>query len=653
MGCSMGETVDQSKKQLFVRISETLNHKGYLIPRDDYEKTLVDGFESETDHYHSVYFYNEDHEKTFKEKGTISGITDVVTDKLIFDFDNEKDVESARQDTITAVSRLKNMGVQPDDIDLYFSGLKGFTVIVKLDRFIKPDEHAHVALEVVGKGLATIDASVYNPSRVLRVPNTKHPTSKLYKVKLSHYQLSNFNVDKIKALANSPKTFTPTKPVTLNPNVFVLPEKPKKEKKHYNMEVGSAPRHWKDYKWKLLNAEGLEAGERHNAMMVVAATCRGLGYNRDITEAMLNTFDGKYAEVTKQDRDEVEVERSLDAVFADNWNGGQFSVEKNKWLQKYCERVGIKPQEEKLFLNINDLHHSFNDFALNFDKNLIKTGIPELDKHTTFLTSTHNGVLGKPGAGKTSFMLQWLAHTNEQDINSICYSLDMSRQTIYGKMLQAVSGYSFTGAVEKFKQNDKWVQEQVRKIQDRWGKVDFNFKSGVTVDMIKDDIKRQEDKTGNKTRLLMIDYLECLQSKYSDPSTGSGLISNELKDLASELEVCSVLLLQSQKHSTSEISDPLLSMKFIKGSSLIEQSLSTILTLWREGYDPKTVADDKFISFAVVKNRFGGLWTDDFSWEGLRGSISDITDEGREHIKELRERKKKMKADEAGEDPWK
>jgi hypothetical protein len=42
-------------------------------------------------------------------------------------------------------------------------------------------------------------------------------------------------------------------------------------------------------------------------------------------------------------------------------------------------------------------------------------------------------------------------------------------------------------------------------------------------------------------------------------------------------------------------------MKAIKGSSVIEQSCSVVLTLWREGYNPKTVTDDRYISFAAVK----------------------------------------------------
>ena len=105
-----------------------------------------------------------------------------------------------------------------------------------------------------------------------------------------------------------------------------------------------------------------------------------------------------------------------------------------------------------------------------------------------------------------------------------------------------------------------------------------------------------------------------------------------------------MLLLQTQKHSTPDISDPLLSLKGVKGSSLIEQSCSTILTLWRDGYNPKHVQDDKYISFAVVKNRFGSLWSGDFSWNGLRGDIRELSEEELDSLAEFRERKRQEKA---------
>jgi replicative DNA helicase len=117
--------------------------------------------------------------------------------------------------------------------------------------------------------------------------------------------------------------------------------------------------------------------------------------------------------------------------------------------------------------------------------------------------------------------------------------------------------------------------------------------------------------------------------------------------LANELSVCILLLLQTQKHSTPDIADPLLSMRCIKGASVIEQACTLVTTMWREGYNPRTVDDDKYISFAAVKNRIGSLWTGDFAWDGVRGQISEMAQEQQDALQAFRNRKKDQKIKEA------
>ncbi len=77
------------------------------------------------------------------------------------------------------------------------------------------------------------------------------------------------------------------------------------------------------------------------------------------------------------------------------------------------------------------------------------------------------------------------------------------------------------------------------------------------------------------------------------------------------------------------------------------------MSLWREGYNPKTIEDDKYISFAVVKNRLGQLWSDDFSWNGVKGVISELTEEQRYDLEEFKKRKQEQKAlEKANSDSW-
>jgi hypothetical protein len=123
----------------FIRICDGLNDRGTLLPADEFDDT----FEADTDFYRSVYYYNEEHVKRFEEKGSIKGITDVLTDKLTFDFDKKDDLEAARKDALTVIDRMTNYhSIDFNNIEIYFSGHKGFTVQITLDRLITPEQHS-------------------------------------------------------------------------------------------------------------------------------------------------------------------------------------------------------------------------------------------------------------------------------------------------------------------------------------------------------------------------------------------------------------------------------------------------------------------------------------------------------------------------------
>src|ERR1044072_2824473 len=134
----------------YIRITEGLNDKGELIPADELDLTKT----SEMDLYASHYYYNEQQYEQFLKNGTVSGIKDVVTDKVIFDFDDKNDLEKARKDAVELVSRLQEIKIdERNDIQISFSGYKGFTVVFKLDRMITPEEHTHFAVNVIGQDL--------------------------------------------------------------------------------------------------------------------------------------------------------------------------------------------------------------------------------------------------------------------------------------------------------------------------------------------------------------------------------------------------------------------------------------------------------------------------------------------------------------------
>jgi KaiC/GvpD/RAD55 family RecA-like ATPase len=627
----------------YVRLCKGVSDKGTLVSSDQ----VMDLVDDTHDWYVSTFSYTEEHKNKFETSGSIRGIEDVTTNHLYWDFDDKVDPQKAMDDAKTLVSRLsKNMSGEPE---IYMSGSKGFHVIVKVDHELTPEQTGLTCIKLA-EGLKTLDLSVYNASRILRVPGTKHQKTGLYKFPLTSKELSSWDFNKVKSKAVSLENTHEYSwgKYNLSKEDIVTPKVKENKTTIKDVDLSQKPSHWKPYKWAIAQGH-FESGERHQALMVLAATCRGLGYDKDTTYYICKSALKKQAARTGQDefpKEELYKNIIEQSIFSDNWEGGQYSPKNSPWLAKYCERMGIKVEDnddEKECVEVLDMEKEFTGYAQNFEQNIVKTGIAGIDKNVLFLASTHNGVLGAPGGGKTAFSLEYLRNTSKAGIHSVFLSLDMGLPMIYSKLVQKATGMSFKEVMEVYRSNPKKAAELTEMIKQDYANVSFNFKSGLSVSDIRTIIKNEQERTGQPIKLLVTDYLECLAGPYSDATANTGFICQQLKDLANEMNVCSILLLQTQKHSTGEISDPLMSMRQIKGSSVIEQSCSTVLTLWREGYNPKTVDDDKYISFATVKNRFGSLWTDDFGWNGVKGDISELTEEQRGELAAFKERKRLAK----------
>lgn len=637
---------------MYTRLTKGLNDKGILIKPEELDNYIDD---INDDYYASINYYTEEHYKKFKETGSVAGITDVQTDKLVFDFDCKTDLEQARQDALEIINRLETkLNIKKSNIEIYFSGQKGFTISIKLKQMISPEKASNLALNVLGKNLKTLDKSLYNASRILRIPNTRHPESGLFKTQLSYKQLLKLSIERIKEYATEPQNLKDVEEaIEIPESLLVITEEKEKQKvnSQYSLDFSRKPPQWRNCKWSLLQGN-FESGERHNALTVLAATCRGLGYDKETTYYMCKAALKKQAIRTKQEefsKEELFQNIIEQSVFTDNWEGGQYTCQKPGFLQDYCQRLGEHTckdhnEDEKMFVKFDDMAERFFKFAENFEANIIKTGIKELDKHAILAVSTLNGLLGQPGAGKTTMALNYLKNTSRNGISSGFFSLDMGEPIVAAKIIQQKVGMSFSEAMQFCREQKQEARLLINEImKEDYANVDFCFKAGLTVSDIKEGIKTFEAENQKKMKLVVVDYLECLAGPYNDPTANVGFIANQLKDLANELQVCVLLLLQTQKHSTPDISDPLLTLKGVKGSSLIEQSCTSILTLWREGYNPKFQDDDKYVSFAIVKNRFGGLWTGDFSWNPVTGDISSLTEEERFEFEEFKKRKKQEK----------
>jgi hypothetical protein len=215
----------------------------------------------------------------------------------------------------------------------------------------------------------------------------------------------------------------------------------------------------------------------------------------------------------------------------------------------------------------------------------------------------------------------------------------MGAPLVLQRLAQKVSGKTSDELFDLF-QNKKYdeIKKIADKVNDDFGNVNYSFKTAMTTEGIRKSLTALQEKAGQRIRIVVIDYLECISSSISEPTAKVSLIAQELKDIATDFDTCVILLLQPPKR-VGDPSKEILSYNDIKGAATIAQACSVVLTLWRDGFSPKTVERDNYISFAAVKNRMGKLCQIDCSWNGLTGKIGELCDIERQDLEDLRRSK--------------
>jgi hypothetical protein len=388
--------------QLYQNFKQSVNSLPNLVPYGEPQKV-----NPELDYYVSIFQYTEDQRRQVESNKSVKGIRDVSTDFLYFDFDKKDNLELARQDAVKLSKRLVDEGVDPEQIKAAFTGQKGFSVEIKLNRRIS-NEQFKAAVQKLAGDLETFDLSVMDPPRIVRVDNTKHPATGYYKIPLTVYDLDELKIKDIINMSILNTTLNKTfKAVDLPEKYFKVQEK-KKEKPKLSNDLEEAlekiPKGWKPYKHAL--AQGFfESGERHNALMVIAATCRGLGYSKD--QAYYICKSAVKAQATRSGDGEFPKEELYEniidqSVYSETWEGGQYAPATNPWLKKYCERMGfeVKKEDETKARRIQDIQDEFKHFVDHIEENTILTGIKRLDDMLPITIGINLGIVGAPSSGK-------------------------------------------------------------------------------------------------------------------------------------------------------------------------------------------------------------------------------------------------------------
>lgn len=640
--------------KMYRRYTANIQSKGSLIPVNEVPKGAG---------YFSLFKYNDTQKaKSDGNNGSIAGITDVVGNLVFFDFDDANNVGQALEDCRTAVDRLINAGVSEHALDVYFSGMKGFSLMVETENdFITPEIHAAIIENVAGD-LQTTDKVISNASRMVRAPLGMHEKSGLWKRPLSLDQLFDLNVDQIKELAghlsNLPVRTTPLQLVTDFPaelrkvKVKIQPATPAAGLLDINFS--NKPAFLSNCKYALLQGE-IPQGQRQNALLALAATYKNIGHSKDETydalKGALRRATDKHGEGSTSKADIWN--NILPSVFNSNWQGGTYSCRSHPWMKSYCETLGNfacshSAHKDDISIKLPEAAGPFQTYAENYENNVLKFGIKALDDNCSLMVGTSTSWLAAPSAGKTSAMFQVLNHNSLMGNKCLFFSLDMYHATVYTSLArrhsrEIVGDNKFITNKEVFEafKTRSPMRDKILEIFEReYKNVDFCFKSGISAEGLGNAITDVEQKIGDKLRLVVIDYSQLIMTNLSDETAASALVANTLRKVANDTSTAILTLFQPNKANTDPRKE-ITNYTSAKGSGVIGEAAHLFITQCRPGWGTKRDENDqsldRFASFSAVKNREGPLFTADCGWHGPTGTFFDLTDEERGVMKKVKE----------------
>ena len=175
---------------------------------------------AKTDFYLSAYTFGEDFVEYLKTTGSTAKFDGYCfTDWVWLDVDFRKDRGECLNDSLVAARKLVEFIVggflvpNAESVFIAFTGAKGFCVGIPISVFGSEAQASvvfHQKCKVVAEKIANtvgaeIDPVVYDKVRLWRCPNTRNSKTGLFKIQLSHSELTELSLDEILEMAKTPR----------------------------------------------------------------------------------------------------------------------------------------------------------------------------------------------------------------------------------------------------------------------------------------------------------------------------------------------------------------------------------------------------------------------------------------------------------------
>jgi hypothetical protein len=374
-------------------------------------------------------------ENTKSEKdpeGNVKGFAGkVFCDTVFFDIDGGdsiEDIEVARQETRKLANFLAvQCNVQPEHIEIYFSGGKGFHLALRAEHFGGfpasaglPSQVRAMQKELKQKlGLNHLDTAIQAPVKFIRLPNSRHQKTGLYKIRLKPHELS-LEVEEIMEIAQGPVDYLETggsiilpseELVALKERALTKPENkniiegedvPKGDSARFDMAVRLTLRKY--------SHDDYFQNNRNNFMHQLAAWCNDLGVGeKGNGEVAFDKITDYCVNVIGDDPDTWDVANVQGTIL------GLYERDAEKWAEKKAFVAFQNSHMGRSFKNEIELIETCKEFARNSSFSLRRI--------LFFLRQVNNNFdLSLPEAKLEEIVANYSERTFERDENNLGFT---------------------------------------------------------------------------------------------------------------------------------------------------------------------------------------------------------------------------------------
>ena len=273
---------------------------------------------------------------------------------------DSKDLTQAKQSAIKVVDFItNNFSASPD---IYFSGNKGFHVIIEHERFLKKDNFRndwHLIFKYIISQLEIncVDISVYSCRRQIRLNNTLNSKSGLYKIGITEEELRTMSIGEIKLLAVNPRRLKTKTNFENNFSEFIS----KKTEEFESMKKNDSEENEQEYDFKeipkcvesILNNGWDKSVGRNQTLIQLCCFFKGF-YSIDKTKDILVDFVKRFTTAKTDTQIQERVLSTKSLVEYINENSYRFNCNGMRSIKATCNEKECSVKNEVHELHLSD-----------------------------------------------------------------------------------------------------------------------------------------------------------------------------------------------------------------------------------------------------------------------------------------------------------